>query len=164
MIAFPLEAIREAGLEPMVVARGDSPLPELGVRVVREPDRGVPHPLGGVVAALQAAGGPVVVLGCDTPFVPAAVVGELARRDRTTVVRAGGRLQPLVARYQPADAAPLAGALRRGTSLTEAVASLDPFQLGDELGRHGEAELIAFNVNSPADLEVAERLLRGESG
>jgi molybdenum cofactor guanylyltransferase len=162
LIAYPVEAIAAAGLAPLVVAKPDSELPPLDCRVVRERPEPV-HPLAGLVAALEAADSrPVVVLGCDMPFVPPELISWLAGLpDSVAVTFAGGRVHPLLGRYAP-DVAPLfAAALADPMPLTEAVVSLDPRIVHErEVRRFGDPERMTFNVNSPQDLERAEELLR----
>jgi molybdenum cofactor guanylyltransferase len=162
LVSYPVEAIADAGLEPLVVAKPDSELPALDCRVVREGAEPI-HPLAGLVAALEAAGSrPVVALACDMPFVPPELLSWLAGvPDSIAVAFAAGRVHPLLGRYAP-DVAPLfAAALDDPMPLTEAVVSLDPRIVGErELERFGDPDRIAFNVNSAADLERAEELLR----
>jgi len=162
LIAHPLAAIVDAGLTPMVVAKPDSELPPLDCRVVREAAEPV-HPLAGLAAALDAAGDrPAVVLACDMPFVGAELVAWLAAlADSIAVAYAGGRVHPLLGRYAPGVGRLFAAALDDPMPLTEAVVSLDPRLVREsELARFGDPQRIAFNVNSPADLERAERWLR----
>jgi len=66
LIAWPLAAAREAGLEAVVVAKAATPLPsDLDVPVWTEPDEPV-HPLAGLVHALERADGrAVVAVACD---------------------------------------------------------------------------------------------------
>jgi molybdopterin-guanine dinucleotide biosynthesis protein A len=161
LIAYPLEAIAAAGLEPVVVAKPDSELPPLDCRVVREAHEPV-HPLAGLVAALEAADGrPVIALACDLPFVPAELLAWLAHLpDAVAVTFAAGRLHPLLARYASEVGRLFASALPDPMPLTEAVVSLDPRIVSEqEVGRFGDPERIAFNVNSPEDLERARELL-----
>jgi molybdopterin-guanine dinucleotide biosynthesis protein A len=97
----------------------------------------------------------------DLPFVDPELVERLAHADArgapAVVPRAGGRLQPLLARYAPAAYRPLAAALACDPvpSLTDAVAALDPqvIELDDERP--------FFNVNRPEDLLTAAGLLDG---
>lgn len=161
LIAYPLEAIAAARLEPLVVAKPDSELPPLDCRVVRESPEPV-HPLAGLVAALEAAGSrPVVALACDMPFVPPELLAWLAGLpDSIAVAFAAGRVHPLLGRYATDVGRLFAVALDDPIPLTEAVVSLDPRLVGErELRRFGDPERIAFNVNSPQDLERAEVLL-----
>ena len=145
-----------------MVAKPDSPLPPLDARVVHEPERPL-HPLAGVLAALDAAEGRAVIsLGCDMPLVPQPLLEWLAgpRRDDAVIPKLGGRVQPLLARYEPRAAAPLRAALARDESATAAVLGLNPRVVGErELAKFGDPELLAFNVNTPEQLERATRLL-----
>jgi len=153
MIAYPLAAIAAAGLDAVVIAKRDSPLPRaLAARFVPEPDE-PRHPLAGVLAALDHAGGrPVVVCACDIPLVTAPVIRRLADVPGTAVAHDGERPQPLLARYRAADATALRAALGAGESVTAAALALGP-----ELVRV-EPDA-AFNVNTPEDLARAERLV-----
>jgi molybdopterin-guanine dinucleotide biosynthesis protein A len=160
LISYPLAALSAAGLDPVVVAKEQSPLPELGCLVLREP--ALPrHPLCGVIAALRWGGGrPVVVVGCDMPFVTGPLLAWLAGLDGLVVPEVDDRLQPLLARYEPAHAGALEIALRGDQSMREAIAALHPRVVGErELRRFGDPSRLFLNVNDPTDLQVAERLL-----
>jgi molybdopterin-guanine dinucleotide biosynthesis protein A len=160
LVTYALGAVAAAGLEPVVIAKEDSRLPEVDCRIVHEVDP-TPHPAAGILAALRAAEGPVVVLACDMPFVPAQLLEILAQLPaRAAVPTLGGRLQPLLARYALSAAARLEGAVERRERLRDAVRALDPLVLGpDELAGFGNPEWIAFNVNDERDLAAAERLI-----
>jgi molybdopterin-guanine dinucleotide biosynthesis protein A len=139
LIAFPVAAAREAGLEPVVVAKAGSELPPLDVPVWEEP--GEPsHPLSGLICALERAGGPVVALACDMPFVSAALIARLAAAEGATT--AG---QPFPGRYEPADLPALRQALERQAAvkhaLAPAVIDADPGELD--------------GVNTPEELAAA---------
>jgi molybdopterin-guanine dinucleotide biosynthesis protein A len=165
LIARPLAAIEAAGLEPLVVAKRCTPLPPLSVEVVLEPDR-PRHPLRGIVEALRRAGGrAVVVVGCDMPLVDPGLLRALAAAPEALVVpRIDGELQPLLARYDASLLPPLERALRGSGPLRATVESLGPRVLDeDELERYGDPRLLGLNVNTPADLVEAERLLAGGS-
>jgi molybdenum cofactor guanylyltransferase len=159
LISYPLAAIEAAGLEPLVVAKADTPLPQLGCRVVHEPDE-PRHPLAGILAALGACDGrPVVAVGCDMPFLEPALLASLAAlEDPLAVGEAGGRLQPLPGRYTPGLESDLGVALAREQPLVEAVASLDARVLDEvQLARYGDPEWLCFSVNDDVDLAAAER-------
>lgn len=161
MVARVVSTVGSAGLEPVVVAKPDSPLPPLDCRVLSEPSE-PRHPLTGIVTALRAsAGRGVVAIACDMPLVPSRLLRTLAEREGATVVcERDGRLEPLLGRYSPASLAALDEALERGAAVRDAVAALDPEVVGEEeIARFGDPELILFNVNSPDDLRIAERLL-----
>lgn len=161
LIAYPLAAVAEAGLEALVCAKPGDELPPLDAPVLREPEE-PRHPLCGIVAALRAGEGrPVVVLACDLPFVPAALIRHLAELpERLVVPSLDGRLQPLLARYEPSLLPELEAALERQEPLARSVESLEPLLLGEEdLARFGDPHRLLFNVNDPADLREAEALL-----
>lgn len=162
LISYPVSAARAAGLEPWVIAKPDTPLPELDCAVVREPVEPA-HPLTGILAALDAAGErPVVVLGADMPFVGERLLAWLASQPMTTVTEAAGRLQPLLGRYGRSDAPALSSALLAGEPLRQAVLSLRPKVVSEaDLARFGDPWITSFNVNTPEDLAKAERIASG---
>jgi molybdopterin-guanine dinucleotide biosynthesis protein A len=160
LILHPLEAVSAAGLEPVVVAKPDSELPELSARVIREPQE-PRHPLLGVVTALRESGGrPALCIPCDMPFVPAALLRWLAgQADPLVVFEGGGHLQPLLGRYEAAFQADLAAAVAAGTAAQEAVLSLGARVVSEaELSNFGPPGRVLFNVNDPSDLAEAERM------
>jgi molybdenum cofactor guanylyltransferase len=162
LISYPVAAAAEAGIESVVVAKRDSELPELDVELVVEPDERR-HPLSGILAALDAGEGrPVIALGCDMPFVPAALLAHLASLgDQIAICQIGGRLQPLLGRYDPSLAVHLSNALEEEMALTEAVVGLEPRIVREaEVAAFGDPARIAFNVNDEADLARAAELLR----
>lgn len=129
------------------------------MEIVLEPEEPT-HPLAGIVAALRHAGAPVIVLGCDFPFAPPALLRALAEAPEPLVVPAPGRdPQPLMARWTPELLPLLEEALTREEPLRRTVASLSPRLLDDtELARLGDPARAFFNVNTPEDLRAAEAL------
>ena len=182
LIAYPLAALREAGLEAIVCVKPGEGLTShcslvrhsgaeasgSGIRVLTEPVE-PHHPLCGIVAALRAGDGagerssprPIVVAACDMPFVAPALLAFLAELEDPLVVPAvEGRLHPLLARYDPVLLPELEAALAREEPLTRTVERLRPRLLAeDELARFGDPGRLLFNVNDPADLRDAEALL-----
>lgn len=153
LISYPLATLAQAGLEAIVVAKADSPLPPLDVALLTEPDEPA-HPLAGVVAALGHAGSRgVLVLPCDAPFVAPMLLRVMASAEKTTAARSSGRIHPLIAFYPASALGPLESAVHDGASATQALESLDP-----EWIEAPERE--TFNVNTPGDLARAEELLR----
>jgi molybdopterin-guanine dinucleotide biosynthesis protein A len=167
LVLYPLRALQAVLAEVVVVAKQGSALPPLpGVPIWLEPAE-PRHPLAGIVHALEGAGAAagieglareILVSAGDLPFLDPELVERLVHADAggapAVVPRAGGRLQPLLARYSPAAYASLAAALRSDPlpSLSEAVAALEPCVL--EL----DDELPFFNVNVPEDLLTAAGL------
>jgi molybdopterin-guanine dinucleotide biosynthesis protein A len=163
LLSYPIEATQAASLEAIVVAKPDTPLPdsvELDVPVLVEPRQPL-HPLVGILAALvHAKTRPVVVIGCDMPFLTPELLACLADRAGSAVVELGGRIQPLIARHEQASRGALEAALARESALTATIGALG-YERVDErrLARFGDPERLCFNVNRPEDLAIAERWL-----
>jgi molybdopterin-guanine dinucleotide biosynthesis protein A len=165
LVSRVVSTVGSAGLDPVVVAKPDSPLPKLDCRVLSEPSE-PRHPLTGVIAALGAsAGRGVVAIACDMPLVPAKLLAWLAQLEEPVAVcEVGGRLEPLLGRYSPEVAERLANSLEAGAAMRDAVADLDPFVIPeDRVARFGDPARIFFNINSPEDLAAAEEML-GHTG
>jgi molybdopterin-guanine dinucleotide biosynthesis protein A len=161
LVSRVVGVVGAAGLEPVVVAKPDTPLPRLDCRLLTEPTE-PRHPLTGLVTALGAsAGRGVVAIGCDMPFVPRRLLSWLADLDdELAVCEVDGRLEPLLARYPQSAVTQLTESLERGEAMRAAVAALDPRIVHeDEMARFGDPGEIVFNVNSPEDLERAHEVL-----
>jgi molybdenum cofactor guanylyltransferase len=144
LVAWPLAAAREAGLDAVVVAKAATPLPALDVPVWIEPD--VPsHPLAGLVFALERARGPVVAVACDMPFVGADLLARLAAASGTAAARAD---HPFPARYEPAALPVLRDVLAREAPARVALAALGAAELG------APPDALA-GVNTPEELTAA---------
>ena len=131
--------------------------PALGeVQIVTEPAAPT-HPLTGILAALRHAGRPLVILACDFPFAPPALLRVLADAPEALVVPApGGNPQPLMARWSPELLPRLEASLDREEPLRRTIAALAPRLLDDaELARFGDPARAFFNVNTPDDLRAA---------
>lgn len=166
LVSYPVEALREAGLEPFVVTKSDRPvggLPGLDdVQVFLEPDE-PRHPLLGVLTALERAGGrDVIVLACDLPLLtPALLQGLAVKATGTTVPRAAGQLQPLAARYAGEAIEPVRRGIAAERSVTEVIRELSPVILEeDRLRTFGDPGRMFENVNTPEDLLRVETLIR----
>lgn len=159
LIEYPISAARSAGLEPWVIAKAGTDLPELDCKVIEEPAETF-HPLNGIVTALETARGrPILAMGADMPFLDEWLLAWLASKPGTTVTEAAGRIQPLLARYVHEDAEPLLAALDADRPATEAVLALDPERVPEtDLVRFGDPYMLTFNVNTPADLAEAEQI------
>jgi molybdopterin-guanine dinucleotide biosynthesis protein A len=163
LASYPAAALTEAGIEAVVYAKPGQALPELDVPVRREPDE-PRHPLCGIVAALRdcaPTGRPLVVVACDLPFVPPALLAAFAAAPEPLVIAApGGRPQPLLGRYDPALLPALETALEDEEPLTRTVTELGARLLDDAaLAHFGELARIAFNVNAEEDLDEARKNL-----
>lgn len=165
LISYPIAAIEAAGLEAIVVAKPSSQLPGIGCRLVEERNRSR-HPLIGVITALREAGGPVVVVPCDMPFVTGSLLSHLASIDSPLAIcEAADRLHPLLGRFDPTLMDRLEVAYQRGDSVTQTVRALRPRIVGeDELRRFGSPEQLCANVNTEGDVTAAETLAPRSGG
>jgi molybdenum cofactor guanylyltransferase len=161
LVHYPLSVLRAVLDEVAIVAKQSTVLPGLDVEIAiwLEPDE-PRHPLAGVVHALRCARGqPVVAVAGDMPFVTRAVVAALAReRSRgaaAVVPRAGGRLQPLCARYEPRALGALAGCDLAAPVADAVVGALAPRIL------EWPDEEPFFTVKGPEDILHAAALLGG---
>lgn len=160
LIAYPIAAARAAGLAPFVVAKEESALPELDCPVLREPDE-PRHPLTGIVAALEHAGTPIVVLPCDAPLIPPDLLAVLASTRSPLAMPEDPRPQPLIARYATSLLDRLRSARDASVPLTELAERLGGLRLGDSrLRLIGDPDLMFANANEPADLGRIEEVLR----
>lgn len=166
LISYTLATLGEVLDDVVVVVKPGTRLPPLdGVSVWTEPD-GTPHPLVGIVTALERADGRrVLICGCDLPLLQPASVERLVAADlrgapAAVAVAAGGRPQPPLGCYLARALPDLQAVMRErpDVPLRQAVGALDPrwVEVADE-------EL--FNVNTPQDLgEAYLRLFWPSSG
>lgn len=160
LIAYALSTARAAGLAPFVVVKEESALPELDCPVLIEPAE-PRHPLTGIVAALEHAGTPIVVLPCDAPLVPPDLLAALALAPSPLAMPEDPRPQPLIARYSPSLLDRLRTARDASTPLTELADRLGGLRLSEpRLNLFGDPGLMFANANEPADLERIEEVLR----
>ncbi|HEY4279180.1 MAG TPA: molybdenum cofactor guanylyltransferase [Conexibacter sp.] len=159
LLSYPVGVLQAALEQVVVVAKAATELPGLpSVEIWLEPDE-PRHPLTGLVHALAAAEGRAVLIAAgDLPFLTVPLVMQLATVPTigapALVPRAAGRLQPLLARYEPAALAPLSDALSADPgSLSEIVEAIAPRVV--ELDDEGPF----FNVNRPEDLLTAAAMM-----
>ncbi|GIK78376.1 MAG: NTP transferase domain-containing protein [Thermoleophilia bacterium] len=161
LIAYPIAAAREAGLEPLVVAKHAFELPPLDCELLLEPAEPA-HPLTGIVAALEHLGEPVVVVACDLPLLPAALIAALAAREAPLVVPTDPGPQPLIARYEPELLPRLRAWLATSAPLRRLAVELEAEAIaGAELRAFGDPRRFLANVNDRESLARAEALLAG---
>lgn len=165
LLSYPLAAL--AGAVPArvaVVCKPSTALPVLpaGVERWEEPEE-PSHPAVGIVQALESAGGPVLVVATDMPWVGARecrlLLCAASRRPAAVAVlaSAGDGLQPAFGLYRPQALAALRAVARDEGPLTRAVEALAP----------ATCELLAValrGVNTPAELAAAERELALSGG
>lgn len=164
LIEYPLQAMREAGLPVLIVAKAGSELgpAAAGVQVLHEPDE-PRHPLRGIVTALEHAGGPIVTCACDMPFVSAELFAWLASLgDNLAIAETGGRIQPMLGRYTPAVLPALRDALAAEQPVHAAIRAAGGRALGpDLLAAFGDTALLALDIDTPGDLATAQRIVAG---
>lgn len=141
--------------EVVVADRGRGIVPEL--RSVGDgPGSG---PAAGILGAAAACPDrSLLVLACDLPEVPVALLAELARPSGFdwVVPRWQGRTEPLVALYRPAALAVLAERVAGGRLALQRLAEVPGLSvryLGSELLAHfGPPERMFTNLNTPEEL------------
>jgi molybdopterin-guanine dinucleotide biosynthesis protein A len=156
LIAWPLAAAAAAGLDAVVVAKADTPLPPLAVPVWEEAAE-PRHPLLGIVTALERAGGPVVAIGCDQPWLPPALLARLAAAPGAAAPSNGDTLVPLPARYPPEALPALRAALAAEAPLRATLAALSPAPVPLDDPR------AVVGINTPEELAAAEEIASGAS-
>jgi len=150
LIAWPLAAAAEAGVEAVVVAKAGSALPPLDVPVWEEPASPA-HPLTGLVAALErAAPRAIVALACDMPFVPSDLIARLAALDAVAASPPG---EAFPARYEPAALPALRAGLLREAAVRDVLGALGAVAIEAD-------ERALLGINDPVALARAEAALR----
>ncbi len=125
--------------------------------------------LGGVHAALVRARGPVLVVAWDMPFVPSALLAALraagANADMAVPVSDSVRgIEPLCAMYGPACVGAIERRIDRGDlRVVSIVDDVRVVRLGAaEVGRYGDPDIMFMNVNTVADLALADVIAAGQ--
>lgn len=164
LVEWVIDALRPQGTEIVISANGNlSAYAVFGYPVVQDTVPGHAGPLAGVLAAMQytsdqAGSEWVVSVPCDTPYLPGDLVARLrkaAGEGQAAVAVANGRRQPTVAIYRrqvlPALVRYLASGERRVGDWLRTV---------DAREAVFEDEQAFFNINSPEELEAADRVRR----
>lgn len=120
--------------------------------------------LGGIHAAIVRAGGPVVVVAWDMPFVPPPllrVLRDAGARADAALPESGSRrgVEPLCAYYSPACVPAIERRLDAGNmQVVSFFADVRVERIPEhEVRRFGDPALLFMNVNTPDDLALAER-------
>lgn len=122
-------------------------------------------PIGGIMSALRAAQGPILVLSCDLPFMDNKTIKNLlhARGQRpkerlmtTYMQQETGYIEALVAIYEFASLPLFEKAVE---NRQYKISNVIPRNRQLHLSYSGEESLPFFNVNYPADLEMARRII-----
>jgi molybdopterin-guanine dinucleotide biosynthesis protein A len=144
--------------EVAVADRGRQLVPGLP-SLLDGPGRG---PAAGLLGAAHAwPGRPLLVLACDLPYVPIALLEELAGSEGAdwTLPRWRGGSEPLCALWRPRTLAVLEDRVTRGLYALWSLAGEDQLTVrwidGDLLSSFGPPEEMFLNVNTPEELERA---------
>ena len=137
-----------------------------GFRVLR--DRGTERgSLVGLRTAIAGAGRPVIVVAWDMPFVTSELLSLLvssAKPGALAVIPEGPRgPEPMCALYTPGCLSALDSAIeRRDLRLSSLVSQLHDAVRVDtsQVSAVGDPSRLFFNVNTPADLDLAEQMAR----
>ena len=157
LLAWSLDALRQAVPDVVVIAKPETPLPPCDAPVHRDEPADF-HPRHGIVSALRRARGrAVVVVPCDMPLVPPALLEVLLDVIEdgapAAVPRTEGRVHPLCAAYAPEALAHLEKA-DRDEPLTKTLEALGAVVLNADAAADR-----MLNVNTRVDLALAEVLL-----
>lgn len=165
MISHVIERTAHLGDDILITTNQPEAYSFLGFPMASDPVPGAGS-LAGLHTALQAArGDTVVILACDLPFVSAPLLEHMLRLSSeadVVIPLRDGEYEPLHAVYRRACLAPLESALAAGE---KRMISFFPFVRvqpveSDDLDRFDPRGMSFFNVNTPAELEMAERLYR----
>jgi molybdopterin-guanine dinucleotide biosynthesis protein A len=123
--------------------------------------------LVGIHSALSRAGGDVIVVAWDMPFVPVALLEEMGtrlRRGVTAVIPFGpGGPEPVCAAYAGAALPHVERLAASGvftlSALVDELPNVERIPLV-EVAQFGDPDVIFFNVNTPEDRERAEAIAR----
>jgi molybdopterin-guanine dinucleotide biosynthesis protein A len=161
ILARQLDVLRRLVPRIVIVANDPDAFADAGVPVLPDARPGSGS-LGAIYTALADAGGPVLVLACDMPFVTApflARVIEAGQDVDLAIPRGHDGYQPLCAQYAPACAGPLRRRIERGAlKVVDLLGDVRVRELGpDEIQPFDADGLLLLNVNTDDDLARAER-------
>jgi molybdopterin-guanine dinucleotide biosynthesis protein A len=128
------------------------------------PDGPGAGPAAGILgAAARFPGRPLLVVACDLPDLPIALLAALAQApapEALVVPRWAGGIEPLCARYGASALAALARRVEAGEMalhpLAESPGVAVRFLEGGELAAFGDPAVLFHNLNRPEDLEGVE--------
>jgi molybdopterin-guanine dinucleotide biosynthesis protein A len=165
ILAHQLDVLRQLVSRTVIVANDPEAFADAGVPVVPDAVPGSGS-LGGIYTALADAGGPVLVLACDLPFVTAAFLARVIEAGRgadIAIPRGHDGYQPLCANYAPACAGPLRRRIELGAlKVVDLLADVRVRELGpEEIAPFDPDGLLLLNVNTADDLARAEQAARG---
>lgn len=143
-----VDKVRALGIRDIMVSGpGGGLIPDVRELEDELPQRG---PLGGLYTCLRAAGNPrCLVLSVDVPLVPGGALAHLCRRHSTgvTVLRHGGKTEPLIAVYDSDVSQMLRPLIEAGGAPVRVVEDRIPWEYFDYTG----PEALLLNCNTPED-------------
>jgi molybdenum cofactor guanylyltransferase len=161
ILARQLDVLRRLVPRVVIVASAPERFADEGVPVLTDAVPGTGS-LGGIYTALADAGGPVLVIACDMPFVTAPFLARVieAGRDADIAIPCGpDGYQPLCAHYGPACVGPLRRRIEQGAlKVIDLLADVRVRVLGpEEIAPFDPDGLLLLNVNTVDDLARAEQ-------
>ena len=161
ILARQLEVLRRLVPRVVIVANDPEAFADAGVPVLPDAVPGCGS-LGGIYTALAAAGGPVLVLACDMPFVTEAFLARVVAASRdvdVAIPRGRDGYQPLCASYGPACEEPLRRRIeQRALKVVDLLADVRVREIGpDEIATFDPDGVLLLNVNTAADVARAEQ-------
>ncbi len=162
ILARQLDVLQRVVPRIVIVANDAEAFADAGVPVLPDAVPGGGS-LGGIYTALADAGGPVLVLACDMPFVTApflARVIDAGQEADIAIPRGRDGYQPLCANYAPGlRRSPSETRIERGAlKVVDLLADVRVRELGpDEIAPFDPDGLLLLNVNTADDLARAER-------
>jgi molybdopterin-guanine dinucleotide biosynthesis protein A len=164
ILARQLEVLQHVVPRIVIVANAPGQFADAGVPVLPDAVPGSGS-LGGIYTALADAGGPVLILACDMPFVTApflARVIEAGQGADIAIPHGHDGYQPLCANYAQACAGPLRRRIELGAlKVIDLLADVRVRELGpDEIATFDPDGLLLLNVNTEDDLVRADRAAR----
>ncbi len=168
LIQHVIQRVSHLGQQILITTNQPAAYDFLNLPMASDPIPGAGS-LPGLHTALEAARGElVIVLACDMPFVSAPLLEhmlEMATQADIVIPLRDGEYEPLHAIYRrtclPAIEAALAAGEKRVISFFSQM-HVRPVEAAD-LRRFDPSGMSFFNVNTPQDLELAERLYQGRS-
>ncbi len=164
LITHVLERAAPLGTDVLVTTNSPEAFDFLGVRLVPDDHPGL-GALAGLQTALRAAQAErVLVLACDLPFVSVPLLEHLllvAPEADAVLPRWHGELEPLHAVYRRTCLGPIEQALAEGRQ--RMISFHESIRLHvveeEDIAAFDPQGLTFFNVNTPDELQTAERLL-----
>jgi molybdopterin-guanine dinucleotide biosynthesis protein A len=161
ILARQLDVLERLVPRVVIVANAPEAFADAGVPVLPDALPGSGS-LGGIYTALAEAGGPVLVLACDMPFVTVPFLARLIEAGHeadVAIPRGRDGYQPLCANYGPACTGPLRRRIAQGAlKVVDLLADVRVRELGpDEIAPFDPDGLLLLNVNTADDLVRARR-------